>query len=128
MDLALSSRGPATFVQRTYNSLLAASHGPFGYGWTYNYLVALKDNQSSVTYTNESGGVFSFTLLNGAYVSPAGLDLTLTKTAQGYTIRSAHGTVWSFNTTGVLQSITDRNHNATTLAYQGRCSPPSPML
>ena len=118
-DLNISSRGPAIAITRTYNSIVAATSGPFGFGWTHNYLISLKDNQTSVAYTNESGGVFSFALQGGNYISPPGLNLTLTKSAQGYAIRSRHGTLWTFNATGVLQSITDRNHNATTLGYQG---------
>lgn len=117
VDLFASSRGPAILIQRTYNSLAAAQNGPFGYGWTYNYLVSLKDHQTSVTYTNSSGGVFTFELTNGVYVSPPGLDLTLTKSAQGFTLKTKHGTVWQFNSSGRLQSITDRNQNATTLTY-----------
>ena len=119
VDLFASSRGPATLIQRTYNSLSAGTNGPFGYGWAYNYAMALKDNQTSVTFIDDSGGVFSFALSGGVYVSPPGLDLTLTKSAQGYTVRSTHGTVWGFNTSGQLISITDRNHNSATLSYSG---------
>jgi len=119
VDLLITSRGPATLIQRTYNSLSAGTNGPFGYGWAYNYSMALKDNQTSVTFTDESGGLFSFALSGGVYVSPPGLDLTLTKSAQGYSLRSTHGTVWGFNTSGQLISITDRNHNSTTFSYNG---------
>lgn len=116
-DLAISSRGPAFLVARTYNSLAAANNGPFGYGWTHSYATYLKDNGSTVTMVNGSGGVYTFTLQGASYASPAGLDLKLSKDAQGYTIATKHGTQSVFNTKGVLQSITDRNQNAMKLSY-----------
>jgi YD repeat-containing protein len=116
-DLAISSRGPAFLLTRTYNSFNAADNGPFGNGWTHSYAVSLKDNGSSVTYVNGSGGVYTFTLQGSTYISPAGLNLALTKGAQGYTITTKHGTQWSFDPNGVLQSITDRNQNTMTLSY-----------
>jgi RHS repeat-associated protein len=119
IDLNISSRGPAIVLQRTYNSLSAAADSPFGFGWTHSYRMSLKDNQTSVTYVSDSGGVFSFALQTGKYVSPAGLNLALTKDAQGYAIQSTHGTQWRFDTKGVLQTITDRNQNAVQLSYDG---------
>ena len=118
-DLRISSRGPATVIQRTYNSLSSATNGPFGFGWAYNYGMSLKDNQTSVTLVSQSGGIYTFSAQGGSYGSPAGLNLTLSKDAQGYTLKNTHGTQWRFDIHGVLQSITDRNQNATKLAYDG---------
>jgi RHS repeat-associated protein len=116
-DLAISSRGPALLLARTYNSFAAPNNGPFGYGWTHSYATYLKNNGSTVTMVDGSGGVYTFTLQGGAYVSPAGLDLKLTKDAQGYTITTKHDTQSRFNTKGLLQSITDRNQNTMKLGY-----------
>src|SRR5262249_35450948 len=118
-DLAISSRGPAFVLTRTYNSLLAANDSPFGFGWTHRYNLALKDNQSSVTFINESGGVFSFALQGGSYRSPPGLNLALTKGASGFTLRNKFGLEWRFNSAGKPQSVTDRNGNAMQFAYDG---------
>ncbi len=117
MDLATSSRGPAIWLQRTYNSLLASTDGPFGYGWTHNYAMSLLDHQSSVTFVSPNGAAFQFAAGGGGYASPPGINLTLTKPAQGYKLQSLHGTVWAFNGQGILQSITDRNGNAVQLTY-----------
>jgi RHS repeat-associated protein len=116
-DLAISSRGPAFLLARTYNSFFAANNGPFGYGWTHSYTTSLKDNGSTVTLVNGSGGVYAFVFQNGVYASPPGLDLKLTKDAQGYTMSAKHGTQSRFDTNGVLQSIADRNGNAMKLGY-----------
>ncbi len=118
-DLTLSGRGPAVTLTRTYNSFAAATSGPFGYGWTHSYAMSLKDQGTAVTFVNGSGGVYTFNLQNGVYVSPPGPDLSLTKDSSGYKLREPHGTVWFFNLSGALQSITDRNRNSTTLAYDG---------
>ena len=40
-DLAISSRGPALVLTRTYNSLFAIKDGSFGYGWTHSYATYL---------------------------------------------------------------------------------------
>ncbi len=116
-DLAISSRGPSLVLSRTYNSFSAPNDGPFGYGWSHSYATSLKDSGSTVTLTNGTGGSSNFTLQGGNYVSPPGLNLKLTKDAQGYTILEKHGTQFRFNTKGVLQSITDRNGNALMLSY-----------
>jgi hypothetical protein len=36
-DLAIPGRGMALHFARTYNSLLAGTDGPLGFGWTHNY-------------------------------------------------------------------------------------------
>jgi RHS repeat-associated protein len=115
-DLAISSRGPGFVLSRTYNSFAAANNGPFGYGWTHSYAMYLRDNGSSLTLVDGSGSVYTFAYQSNGYVAP-GLDQVLTRVAQGYNIRSAHGTQWSFNTKGALQSITDRNQNVMQLSY-----------
>ena len=117
VDLNISSRGPSILFSRTYNSLSAASGGPLGFGWTHNYAMSIKNVQTSAIFTDQSGGVYMFPINDGEFASPPGLDLSLTQTAQGYTLRSKHGTQWKFNTNGVLESITDRNQNTVTLGY-----------
>jgi len=116
-DLLIAGRGPVISIQRTYNSLSAGANGPLGFGWTHNYAMSLKDNQTSVTFVNETGGIYTFGAQSGSYASPPGLNLTLTKDGQGYTLKNPYGTQWRFDLHGVLQSITDRNQNATQLSY-----------
>ena len=124
VDLAARSRGPALAVVRSYNSLLASADSPFGFGWTHNYDMSLTDAGTAVTLIDQSGAAWAFKLQGTSYISPPGLSLTLTKNPQGYAMRGAYGAVWSFDTGGVLQSITDRNQNALTLTHDssGRLS------
>ena len=68
---------------RTYNNQSAVA-GPFGFGWTHSYNSSLLDLKSTgVVYTDENGAAFEFALQSGNYVSPPGLNLTLTKDAGG---------------------------------------------
>ncbi|MBI4354932.1 MAG: hypothetical protein HY597_00595 [Candidatus Omnitrophica bacterium] len=52
------------------------------------------------------------------YLPPLGDASALRRLADGtFTLRTKHGTVSTFDDQGLLQSITDRNNNATTYAY-----------
>jgi RHS repeat-associated protein len=117
IDFSITSRGPALLLSRTYNSLLAGSDSPFGFGWAHSYNPSLRDNGNSVAYVDANGGNYTFPAQGGSYGSPAGLDLTLTKDSSGFTMRDAHGTEWRFSLAGKLQTITDRNGNMVQLTY-----------
>jgi RHS repeat-associated protein len=118
LDLLLRSKGPTLGLARTYNSLALAA-GPLGPGWRHNYQMALQDRGASVTLTTASGGVLSFSLVAGAYVSPPGSNLSLTKEAQGYLLRRKNGNQLRFEPNGQLRSITDRIGNSLAFSYDG---------
>ncbi|HYL34545.1 MAG TPA: DUF6531 domain-containing protein, partial [Bryobacteraceae bacterium] len=117
-DLVVRGPGLSVVLARAYNSQ-AAVDGPFGFGWTHTYNLSLKDNQSSVTYTDGQGGSYDFPLQGSAYVSAPGLDMKLTKDAQGYSLRTKTGVNYRFSTGGKLQNITDPNGNTIALSYDG---------
>lgn len=120
-DLLIPTRGPALQLIRTYNAQ-SDETGPFGYGWTHNYQMRLSEvgGTGDVMFLNESGGRYLFvTNGDGTYESPFGLFLTLTKASGMFELRNRYGTVWAFDGSGRLMSITNRNGNAQTLAYSG---------
>lgn len=117
-DYGLTTRGPSIVFERTYNSL-ALVDGPLGPGWRHRYQVTLKDNGNSVMVQEGSGLTLTFAQRGAAYVSPAGYQLTLTKDAQGYVLRTKKGMESRFDSQGVLQSMADRNQNAIQFRYEG---------
>ena len=76
------------------------------------YQITLKDNGSSLVVQKGSGLTLTFSQRGAAYVSPPGFQLTLTKDAQGYLLRTKKGVESRFDARGVLQSMADRNQNA----------------
>jgi RHS repeat-associated protein len=115
--------GGLTFT-RTYNSQAAvgaSAPGPLGYGWTFNFGENLSVNATTkvVTVTNANGGTVTFTPTSGgAYSAPPWVQATLVLNGEGnyiYTLPDQR--VFTFNSSCQLQKITDRNANATTLAY-----------
>lgn len=117
IDFSMTSRGPGLLLSRTYNSLLAASNGPFGFGWTHSYNLSLRDNGNSVAYVDANGGNYTFPVQGGSYGSPAGLDMSLAKSSSGFTLLNPHGMQWTFNLAGALQSIADRYGNKVQFTY-----------
>ena len=111
-------------LTRYYNSQAGAAeeHGVFGYGWTSSFsdhLVVNKTskittlhqaNGSTVPFTEESGGSFK---------APVWTQDTLSGTeAGGYTLTLANQIKYKFaGSSGRLESVTDRDGNATTLTY-----------
>ena len=123
-DLAVGGRGVGLDLTRTYNSQAAAAEvkGVFGYGWTSSFsdhLVVNKTskvttlyqaNGSTVPFTEESGGAFK---------APVWTQDTLSGTeGTGYTLTLADQGKFKFaGSSGRLESVTDRDGNATTLTY-----------
>lgn len=118
-DLDIPSRGPDLAIGRTYNDL-APVNTLFGWGWTSDLDEGLSANaDGSITYRDPSGGFHVF-LPNGSggFVAPLGLYLTLVKNADGtYTLTSRDQSKTTFNAGGYITSITDRNGNALSIAY-----------
>ncbi len=125
-DLSIGGRGVGLDLTRTYNSqaaVAASSPGPFGYGWTSSFsehLVVEKTAHKATLY-QATGSTVVFTESEGKFTAPNWTQDTLSGTSEsGYTLTMANQTKYKFNgTTGKLESVTDRNGNATTLAYNG---------
>jgi RHS repeat-associated protein len=120
VDITVPVRGPGLGVDRTYNSLDAASTGMFGHGWSsrYDMSLAVDDQAKTVTVAQENGSGITFTAqADGTYSAPDWVLATLSKAADGWELVRRKQTRFAFDTHGRLTSITDLNDESTTLAY-----------
>jgi RHS repeat-associated protein len=125
-DFSIGGRGVGLDLVRTYNSQAAAeasTPGPFGYGWTSSFsdhLVVEKSTEKA-TLVQANGSTVPFTEKSGAFTAPSWSQDTLTGTLEsGYTVTLADQTKYKFNgSTGKLESVTNRDGNATTVSYNG---------
>jgi RHS repeat-associated protein len=124
-DLAVGGRGVGLDLMRTYNSqaaVAATEHGMFGYGWTSSFsdhLVVEKASKEAILFQAD-GSTVSFTEgSGGSFTAPTWSQDTLSgSTEAGYTLTLADQTKDKFaGSNGRLESVTDRNGNATTLSY-----------
>jgi RHS repeat-associated protein len=127
-DLSVGGRGPGLSLTRTYNSLLAAhqtEHGPFGYGWTEPYSAhvhfseTLEGNKVAAVYQyNASVARFELNPISKSWVATNPLmQATFVEEGSNYIYTLPTQTKLTFNKEGRLESETDRNGNAITLAY-----------
>jgi RHS repeat-associated protein len=123
-DLSVGGRGVGLYLARMYNSQAAvgsSEHGMFGYGWTSSFsdhLVVEKASKKATLY-QANGGTVPFTEGGGSFTAPAWSQDTLSGSAEaGYTLTLADQTKYKFSgSSGRLESVTDRDGNATTLSY-----------
>jgi YD repeat-containing protein len=123
-DFAIGGRGVGLDLTRTYNSQAAAegTKGAFGYGWSASFsdhLVVEKAAKTAVLHQAD-GSTVSFTEGSGeSFVAPVWTQDTLSGSeASGYTLTLADQVKYKFaKTGGRLESVTDRDGNATTLTY-----------
>jgi RHS repeat-associated protein len=121
-DLRVPGLNDGLTFTRSYNSQAAANgtHGTFGYGWSFEFgeTLSLDPSGQSATVTNADGSTVTFTNLEGAWRAPAWVQATLVHNEDGtYTYTLPDQRAFTFSSAGVLQKITDRNGNATTLTY-----------
>ncbi len=123
-DLSIGGRGGLALT-RYYNSqaaVAATEHGMFGYGWTSSFsdhLVVEKATKKA-TVVQAGGSIVPFTEGSGeSFTGPTWSQDTLSGSAEaGYTLTLADQTKYKFSgSNGRLESVTDRNGNATTLSY-----------
>ncbi len=124
-DFAIGGRGVGLDLTRTYNSQSAAQGvlGAFGYGWSSSFsdhLVVEEASKKAVLY-QANGSTVPFTESSGVFTAPAWSQDTLSGSkGAGYSLALENQTVYKFaGATGRLESVTDRNGNATTMTYNG---------
>jgi RHS repeat-associated protein len=125
-DFSIGGRGVGLDLSRTYNSQAAAAgdKGIFGYGWSSSFsdhLVVEKASKKA-TLVQADGSTITFAEGSGeAFTAPAWTqDILSGSEGAGYTLTLPDQTKYKFSgSTGRLESVTDRNGNATTLAYNG---------
>ena len=125
-DLSIGGRGVGLDLSRTYNSQAAAAgdKGIFGYGWSSSFSDHLESEPANHTVELVQDDGSTITFVEGAgesFTAPAWTQDTLSgSSSSGYTLTLENQTVYRFSgSTGRLESVTDRNGNATTLAYNG---------
>jgi RHS repeat-associated protein len=123
-DIAVGGRGVGLNLTRTYNSQAGAegSKGAFGYGWTSSFSDHLVVNKTSkvTTLYQANGSTVPFTEgTGGSFTAPVWTQDTLSGTeGSGYTLTLASQAKYKFaGASGRLESVTDRDGNATTLTY-----------
>ncbi len=123
-DFAIGGRGVGLDLTRTYNSQAAAEgiKGAFGYGWTSSFSDHLAVNKTSkdTTLYQANGSTVPFTEEGGgSFKAPVWTQDTLSGTeGTGYTLTLASQIKYKFaGSSGRLESVTDRDGNATTLTY-----------
>ncbi len=123
-DFAIGGRGVGLDLTRTYNSQAAAEgvKGAFGYGWTSSFSDHLVVNKTSkvTTLYQANGSTVPFTEEGGgSFKAPVWTQDTLSGTeGTGYTLTLANQIKYKFaGSSGRLESVTDRDGNATTLTY-----------
>jgi RHS repeat-associated protein len=121
-DVSIPGRSYPLAVARTYNSQDAATNGPFGYGWTYNYGLSLSCSSQTATITQEDGSQVSFTTSgscsSGTWTAAAPRYLaTLAYSGGTWTFTRQGKDAYTFNSSGQLTSETDLNGYGTSLTY-----------
>ncbi len=119
-DISIKARGFDIELVRSYNSHNSGKHGPFGFGWTFNYNIYLvKNEDGSVTFFDEDGSAHSFASEGGNnYTAPPGIDSKLVKNADdSFTLGFTDGSKYNFGSNGKILNITDKNDNYLNFEY-----------
>jgi YD repeat-containing protein len=112
-----------------------AVEGPFGWGWSSDIPGAAQSlsgtevgsagmtlfenspTNTQVTITDATGAPVVFTLSGGVWSAPTYNASTLTSSGGVWTYTRWDGYVYTFNSSGNITSLTDRNGNSATFAY-----------
>jgi RHS repeat-associated protein len=123
-DFTIGGRGVGLDLTRTYNSQAAAEEikGVFGYGWTSSFSDHLVVNKTSKVTTLHQANGSTVPFAEGAeeaFKAPVWTqDVLSGSEAGGYTLTLASQVKYKFaGSNGRLESVTDRDGNATTLSY-----------
>jgi len=122
VDLSISGRGPQAVWSRSYASVLSATDGPLGFGWSTGYgaHLIIDTPTGNVTVSQENGSEELFTNSAGVFSAAPRVQATLVLNTDGtYTFVRQGAQTLKFTATGALTSIADRNGETTTLAYTG---------
>lgn len=117
-DLALPGIGLPFALTRSYDSGSTVA-GDLGARWTRTYAERLEvEGDGDVVLHGPSGQqVFYKKRSDGSFVADAGGLSTLSSVTGGYKLETLDAISRSFDATGALTSISDRNGNTLTLSY-----------
>lgn len=124
-DIAITGTGIDLVLSRYYNSLSTVS-GPLGYGWTLGVGRDIKvTTQANGDVEYQAPTFFKAVFVrqvDGSYRAPSGLRVRLERGADGVftaTYRPGRTKVRFGGQGGAMSSITDKNDNTISLAYDG---------
>ena len=116
-DLILHGPGLPMAFQRHYNSQ-QESDSPLGYGWASTFSEKITVDSGVIKLRQADGNEVHFIDDgSGAYISQADKKRVIEPITGGYRLREPDGRVFTFDDTGVLTLIEDRNGNSQTLTY-----------
>jgi len=125
-DIAIGGLGVGLELIRTYSAQAAAtagSPGAFGYGWTASFsdhLVSAEEGKTVTLFSADGGTVPFASTGGGSFKAPVWSQDKLSGSAEaGYTLIFPSQVEERFSGAGKLESVSDRNGNETTLAYEG---------
>jgi RHS repeat-associated protein len=121
-DYKLPGERESISFTRTYNSM-SSRIGLFGKGWSTGYDEALVINSpTSLRLYLSDGRATDFTGNGSGSFAPVQTDFfgQINQSTNGtYSLSFKDGRVHTFNASGALLSLVDRNNNQTTLTYDG---------
>ena len=118
LDMSLSGRNGDYALVRYYNSQ-DSYNGSMGYGWSHSFDIHLTVNGNNWTVKHGDGHSDYYYHYNDGSTLPMypGVTDTMYQSASNYILEKDNGIKYTFNSSGVLQNITDRNSNTTSFTY-----------
>jgi len=119
IDLQMPGKGFPFEFRRFYNSKFSDQTAqPLGFGWTFNYNERVQDTGTNTLVVQGDGSTWTFFPTNNGYIGEPGVfDNLVHNPDSTWTLTDKSQTVTSFDSTGRLVSITDKNNNTLTCTY-----------
>jgi RHS repeat-associated protein len=111
------------FFSRHYNSESLSIGAQIGFLWRHNYQRSLSINSETISATRTDGRTVYFELTNDVWINQQASNESLTRIVNadgnttGWQLLSSDDSTEHYNTSGKLQSITNRDGRTQTLTY-----------
>ena len=118
-DLFIPGRIPFD-ITRSYNSRDNTREGYLGYGWTFTYsyqLIETDDGSAVILIPNGQRHEFKFDNDSKSYIPPPRVYSVLTKHNDSFILQQRNGINITFELSGKLISIHDKNNNSLKFDY-----------
>ncbi|OHA46763.1 MAG: hypothetical protein A3A80_02820 [Candidatus Terrybacteria bacterium RIFCSPLOWO2_01_FULL_44_24] len=116
-NLKVPGLGVTTEFSASYNSL-SEEAGSLGHKWTHNYAMRIDLYSDGVVVVNEDGRQDAYEKNGGIYTPRPGIFDALVKNQDdSFTLTRKNQTVFEFDADGILETISDKNGNTTTLVH-----------
>jgi RHS repeat-associated protein len=119
-DASLPGTGLTFDFLRSYDSSRATVASLMGPGWSEPYGMSLAVSGSNATVTAENGAKSSFVKQgDGSFRAPPGVGSVLAAAGSGYTLTLPDSQVDTFDASGLLTRMADREGRGLTFGYSG---------